>query len=112
MKLSVFRATPDDIRYLKSKGITTIAWLPDDPLLYNLTSHIPDRFALEQNYPNPSNPLTVIRCQLPATGWITLEVYDLLGQEVATLINGVEEVGYKSVAWNASGRARGHITIV
>ena len=63
--------------------------------------------ALSQNFPNPFNPATVISYQLPATSDVKLVVFDVLGREVATLVNGVEEPGYKSVQWDASGVASG-----
>ncbi len=69
--------------------------------------HVPSSFVLEQNFPNPFNPSATIRYGLPKAAHVTLKVYNMLGQEVATLVNGVEESGYKSVEWNASGVASG-----
>ncbi|HJW29989.1 MAG TPA: T9SS type A sorting domain-containing protein, partial [Saprospiraceae bacterium] len=70
-------------------------------------TNVPIEFALAQNYPNPFNPATVIQYQLPVTSFVSLKVFDLLGQEVATLLDGVQDAGYKSVQWNASGVASG-----
>ena len=68
---------------------------------------VPTRFALEQNYPNPFNPSAVIRYQLPVTSYVTLKVYNVLGQEVATLVNEDLNPGSYEVALDASGFASG-----
>lgn len=67
----------------------------------------PTRFLLDQNYPNPFNPRTTISYQLPTRSHIALKVYDMLGREVFTIVNAVEEPGYKSVQWEASSLASG-----
>ena len=64
---------------------------------------LPAEYLLEQNFPNPFNPSTVIGYQLPEAGWVTLKVYDLVGREVATLVDRFEGPGYRSVEWDASG---------
>ncbi len=68
---------------------------------------LPNRYALMQNYPNPFNPSTVINYQLPNSSFVTLKIYNVLGEEVVTLINGVEEAGYKSVLWSPNNIADG-----
>jgi hypothetical protein len=62
----------------------------------------PARFALGQNYPNPFNPSTTITYDLPKDSRVSLNLYNILGQEVATLVNEEQKAGYRSVQWNAS----------
>jgi flagellar hook assembly protein FlgD len=62
---------------------------------------------LDQNYPNPFNPTTVITYQLLTHGYATLKVYDVLGREVATLVNGEKSSGVHTVSWDASRLSSG-----
>jgi hypothetical protein len=64
------------------------------------SSGLPLTFDLKQNYPNPFNPSTVISYQIPGNEFVTLEVYNMLGQKVKTLINQNQEAGYYSVEWD------------
>ena len=67
----------------------------------------PTSFILYQNYPNPFNPSTLIDYQLPAKVLVTLKVFDALGNEVETLVNGRQDAGNHSVQFNASNLPSG-----
>jgi hypothetical protein len=66
------------------------------------TKQSPRRFALSQNYPNPFNPGSDIGFQIGKTSWVTLKVYNILGQEVATLVNEQKDPGSYTVRFDAS----------
>jgi hypothetical protein len=63
---------------------------------------MPASYELSQNYPNPFNPTTVISYQLSAVSEVNLKIYDLLGREVAILVDEVKPAGTYSVRWEAS----------
>jgi hypothetical protein len=67
----------------------------------------PEKFELYQNYPNPFNPLTTISFVIPNSSFIILKVFDVIGSEVATLINEMKEPGFHSVKWNGSDNSSG-----
>lgn len=68
-------------------------------LVISPSGPLPTSYTLEENYPNPFNPVTTIAYALPANSLVTLNVYDVLGQEVATLVNSSQAAGYHSVRW-------------
>jgi glucuronoarabinoxylan endo-1,4-beta-xylanase len=68
---------------------------------------LPQTFELFQNYPNPFNPITVIRFGLPVASRVSLNVFDLLGRNVASLADGMMEAGYHNTEWNARAVASG-----
>lgn len=68
---------------------------------------IPATYALEQSYPNPFNPSTTIRYQLPSESHVVIKVYNVAGQTVAELRDDDEPAGFRSVRWNATGFASG-----
>jgi hypothetical protein len=71
------------------------------------TQEIPEKFQLQQNYPNPFNPSTVISYSIVKAGSVTLKVYNMLGQAVATLVDGYQAASTYRVDFNASGLPSG-----
>jgi len=71
------------------------------------SSGIPDQFTLEQNYPNPFNPATTIQYGLPEAGKVSLEVFDMTGRRVATLVDESKSAGWHNVTFDASNLASG-----
>ena len=80
--------------------VTVTSLITGDPTL-------PDAYSLSQNYPNPFNSSTVIQYDLPEAAWVRLEVYNMLGQAVATLVDGYQQAGVHSYNWNANNFASG-----
>ncbi len=68
---------------------------------------VPTDFALGQNYPNPFNPSTVINYRIAREAKVTLNVYNILGQKVAALVNNVQQAGRYQTVWNATGFGSG-----
>lgn len=71
------------------------------------TLEIPKKFALYQNYPNPFNPITTIRYDVPKLAQVSIKVYDIVGREVAQLVNTQQSPGTYSVVWDAANYASG-----
>ena len=81
--------------------------IPKDKKEEVTASAMPEKYALQANYPNPFNPTTNISYQLPATSQVSIKVYDMLGREIATLVNGMKEPGYYSVTFDGSRLSSG-----
>ena len=71
------------------------------------TSELPSLFQLEQNYPNPFNPTTTIRYSITKSQRVTLTVFDVLGKEVETLVDGEREAGTFKITWDATNYPSG-----
>ncbi|MCJ7554980.1 MAG: T9SS type A sorting domain-containing protein [Ignavibacteriaceae bacterium] len=87
--------------YAKAVVSDIVSDVSEDKSIY------PDEFELSQNYPNPFNPGTVISYKLPASGNVTLKVYDILGNEIAALVNEEKTAGSYVVDFNASELSTG-----
>nr|MCU0405834.1 T9SS type A sorting domain-containing protein [Ignavibacteriaceae bacterium] len=68
---------------------------------------IPENISLSQNYPNPFNPSTRIEYSIPQSGLVTIKIYDILGREVATLVNEEKQRGVYSISFDATGLSSG-----
>ena len=74
----------------------------DTSVFVDEPGQIPNKLVLHQNYPNPFNPTTIIHYDVPKTAPIRLVIYDILGRNIRTLVNSVQEPGYKTVIWNGA----------
>src|SRR5574338_87916 len=88
----------DDITIADSTGWTGIE---------DLNGVIPSNFELSQNYPNPFNPSTTIRYAVPVESKVSISIFNLLGQEITTLVSGVESAGYHEVQFNGMNLSSG-----
>jgi sugar lactone lactonase YvrE len=86
--------TDGGLAVYKEGGVTSVKEIAN--------KNIPESFVLFQNYPNPFNPSTVISYQIASTGKVSLKVYDILGREVATLVNDMKAAGNYTATFNAS----------
>jgi hypothetical protein len=104
-------------RFTSDAGVTGQGWHVDDIKLYSYCAanlvgvgnngQIPLKFALEQNFPNPFNPVTKISYQIPKAGFVTLKVFDILGREVQMLVNENQEAGTFSILFNGENLPSG-----
>ena len=80
----------------------TVSVSPAGTLSNDIDATIPQIFALHQNYPNPFNPITSINYDLPKNEFVSINVFDLMGREVKTLVNKEQVAGFRSVKWDAN----------
>ncbi|MHB8580552.1 MAG: T9SS type A sorting domain-containing protein [Ignavibacteriaceae bacterium] len=95
--------------YLGSIGwaFALARFLPGIPTIVPAESLVPMEYTLYQNYPNPFNPSTIISYQLPVSSKVVLKIYDLLGRDVATLVNKEQTTGNYKVRFNGNNLASG-----
>ena len=97
--ISIWGTFQGDNNRTGNKSTSSLANFPD--LL------LPVEFALKHSYPNPFNPVTNIRYELPEIASVTLIIYDMTGRETVTLYNGTQAPGYHNIVWDASNHASG-----
>ena len=95
-------ANPQTIVTVTDGQIGTVSITQSGMLSNDIDATIPQVFELHQNYPNPFNPTTSINYDLPANEFVSINVFDLMGREVKTLVNKNQVAGFRSVQWNAT----------
>jgi hypothetical protein len=84
----------DKIAWYENIGIVSVD---------EISSDTPTEYILSQNYPNPFNPITTINYQIPEVSFVTIKVYDVLGNEIATLVNEEKPAGSYEIEFSATG---------
>jgi len=102
---SSFSAGKSDALLLKANGRTSE--FPSTQTTVQFSNDIPQHFSVAQNYPNPFSEMTNVEYRIPVEGLVTLKVFNTLGEEVATLVNGKQSAGEHSAAFNAIGLQNG-----
>jgi len=93
--------TQDNICYFDN-----ISFSPSNSVgVDNRSETLPQGFALEQNFPNPFNPFTTLRYDLPENALVNITIYNMMGRVVKTMVNSHQNAGFKSVRWNATNDA-------
>ena len=108
----------DDGLTITTTGFLDVSYLNFETInMQNVTdiieeeiSSLPSKFELQQNYPNPFNPSTRISYQLPKVSEVTIKIFNSVGQEIRTLVNTLENAGYKSVLWNGKDDKNNSVT--
>ena len=95
------------IEVVEGVGSSQAGWVLTGSFLEGDLADLPSEFALLSNYPNPFNASTAISYELPTDTHVKLEIYNLFGQKLATVVDGQQEAGYRSVTWEDSEVASG-----
>ncbi len=91
----------------RTSNIATVSITVDPIFRTDVDREVPFQYALSQNYPNPFNPVTTIAYSVPTSEFVTLKVFDTLGREVATLVEGFQSPGIHEVQFNAASLPSG-----
>ena len=106
----------DTVYYWTVKGGNSNGWGPySDLWMFGVNTETgtddptfqPHAFELYQNYPNPFNASTLIEYSLPSASHVTIEIYDILGRRMKTIIIGEQQAGYHQITWNAFDKSSG-----
>jgi subtilisin-like proprotein convertase family protein len=95
---------PDDTGYVYAWGIN---FNNQSVGVQNVSNTVPQKYELEQNYPNPFNPVTNIKFSIPESGLVKIKVFDILGKEVAVLVNEFKQAGTYKVDFNGTRLSSG-----
>ena len=91
-----------------NRRMNNTAFMGEDSIPTDITEGsnytIPRGYHLGQNHPNPFNPYTTLSYEIPSRAWVTLTVYDILGRELVTLVDGFKSAGRYSITWDGSNR--------
>jgi hypothetical protein len=102
-----FRITAVNFYGMESAYSNEVNSTPSTTGVESEGSNLPTVYSLSQNYPNPFNPTTTITFGLPEASTVSLKIYDMLGREVAVVVNSVLSAGYHNYQWNATGVSSG-----
>ena len=91
----------NDFIVYSGSGGGKVWYRPIPSSINRIESEIPDKFALYQNYPNPFNPVANIRFKIPENAFVSIKIYNILGKEIATLVNETINAGVYETQWKA-----------
>lgn len=113
LKYEIYDDSKSLVALLEGKsGTAIINQIPSgllhiNPIYLEKEKSIPEKFLLHQNYPNPFNSITLIKYELPKPDFVTIKIYNPLGEELVTLVNEFKQEGYHSVSFEAAGLPSG-----
>ena len=111
----------EEISFLKNWISQRVAWIDENIEEFTTVQdtedpaeepQLPEEFELLTNYPNPFNPVTAIRYNLPERSHVKLEIFSVTGQYIATLVNRERSAGFKETVWNSAGNGKPIIRII